>query len=49
MIYQIRAYGMTKIRYISTPKSGQEARRDRRKAERKAAKSSHGGNNKGRR
>ena len=44
MIYQIRAYGMTKMRYISTPKSGQEARRDRRKAERKTAKSARGKN-----
>jgi len=44
MIYQIRTYGMTKMRYISTPKSGQEARRDRRKAERKAAKGARGKN-----
>lgn len=44
MIYQIRTYGMTKMRYISTLKSGQEARRDRRKAERKAAKSARGKN-----
>lgn len=48
MIYQIRTYGMTKVRYISTPKSSQEARRDRRKAERKAAKGARGKNMGGR-
>lgn len=49
MIYEIKTYGITKVRYLEPPKSGQEARRDRRKAERKVARSSHGGNNKGRR
>lgn len=45
MINEIKTYGITKVRYLEPPKSGQELRRDRRKA----AKSNHGGNNKGRR
>ncbi len=49
MIYEIKTYGITKVRYLEPPKSGQELRHDRRKAERKVIKGGHGSNKKNRR